>query len=862
MLAMISKNWIWKGCLVGVLSLMCSGIVFVGARYFPQADGWVVDWQLRHFGEVPLDDSLVLISIKKDSQLFCEKELVNPKRLAGVLWGMDRAGAKVIAPAVMVGMPVPSECGGLPGLVRLADVTQQAGTIVYPEGNPAILSDVARGFGRLSLEPDQDGVLQDSLSPRSSSGSQHPSFAQAIHASISKRELPDASLQRFPPRRYLQGTHDVPFRTYPYEEIRTSIERQDWDRLTHQFQGKVVILLPGGPHPSGETTSWTASLSPAMVHVWWLNAMLTDSWATQPHGVILLLGTSVFGAILGMGILSQRSIRKVNVWVVGSLLIAGLITIAGIREGWVFPLGSMAGALGLTCLGVIWWKVWTTEELVEKRILEGERELARLHQELVGKRSEVQQLVAQLQVASKEAQESHSVIQDLHESQHSISHQLIQSQAAMESTQDDIRQLEQELERLRTQVPALPPELSPPDDAQTQFRECESFQILTRDSGVLRVFQDLKKAAITTHPILLMGETGTGKEVFAQAAHQLSPRRHQPFISVNMAAIHSDLFEGELFGDVKGAFTGAVGRQGYLEAAHGGTLFLDEVGELPPPMQAKLLRVLENGTFHRVGDSRPIQVDVRIVAATNRDLQKEVEAGRYREDLYYRLRSIVITLPPLRQRSAEDRIVLAHRFFDQFTDSHKDNQSGFSQGALDAILAYSWPGNIRELRQTIAQAVALKDGAIITEGDLQLKNQEKKSVELTPGQPKAISEGLEDTLVLDCLRLHKFDMQATARSLGWDRSTVTQRLKGLGFQALVESQGNIEVAARVLAGDPGSVRVVERRLREYAKNLFSQSYPSLEEAVADCRKRFRNLPERYFPAVERLLQREFSLPSS
>ena len=469
------------------------------------------------------------------------------------------------------------------------------------------------------------------------------------------------------------------------------------------------------------------------------------------------------------------------------------------------------GALGLTLLGVTWWRVWTTQELVGERILEGERELSRLRQELTGKKDQVHQLAEQLHIASQEAHESDSVIKHLHESQHSVTHQLIQSQTAIKTTQEEIHQLEQELEMLRTQVPASPPIRTPSEDGPTHFRECESFHILTRDPGMLRVFQDLKKAAITTHPILLMGETGTGKEVFAQATHQLSPRRHKPFISVNMAAIHSDLFEGELFGDVKGAFTGAVGRKGYLETAHEGTLFLDEVGELPPPMQAKLLRVLENGTFHRVGDSCPIQVDVRIVAATNRDLQEEVKAGRYREDLYYRLRSIVLTLPPLRKRIPEDRILLAHRFLDQFTDSRNPKQLGFSQGALDAILGYSWPGNIRELRQTIAQAVALIEGAIITEHDLQIHDQGGKSAERAQGQPRQISEGLEDTLVLDCLRLNKFDMQATAKSLGWDRSTVTQRLKGLGFQALVESEGNIEAAARVLAGDPGSVRVVERR---------------------------------------------------
>jgi DNA-binding NtrC family response regulator len=328
-----------------------------------------------------------------------------------------------------------------------------------------------------------------------------------------------------------------------------------------------------------------------------------------------------------------------------------------------------------------------------------------------------------------------------------------------------------------------------------------------------------------------------------------------------MAAIRPELFEGELFGHVKGAFTGAVGREGYIETASGGTLFLDEVGELPFDLQPKLLRFLEDGSFHRVGESRLTQVDVRIIAATNRNLQKEVDAGRYREDLYYRLRSIVLTMPPLRQRGQEDHLLLAQFFLQHFSRQQQRMDLNFTQGALDAIMAYPWPGNIRELRQTVAQAVALADGSLITEADLQLPRP------ITPhlggeGYDKEELERLEDSMVLNCLRRHGFDMQATAKALGWDRSTVTQRLKGFGFQALVTYHGNIEAAAQSLAGDVTLMRVVEGRLREYSKNLLpsSKHFSSVEEAVADCRKRFRNLPERHFPAVEQLVHQRFSPP--
>jgi transcriptional regulator with GAF, ATPase, and Fis domain len=290
---------------------------------------------------------------------------------------------------------------------------------------------------------------------------------------------------------------------------------------------------------------------------------------------------------------------------------------------------------------------------------------------------------------------------------------------------------------------------------------------------------------------------------------------------------------------------------------------LDEVGELPSDLQAKLLRFLEDGSFHRVGESRLTQVDVRIIAATNRDLQNDVEAGRYREDLYYRLRSIVLTLPPLRQRGQEDRLLLAQSFLEHFSRQQHRMDLGFTQGALDAIEDYPWPGNIRELRQTVAQAVALANGPLITEADLHL-NRLVPSLVREEGYGKEDLGRLEDDMVLECLRRNRFDMQATAKVLGWDRSTVTQRLKGLGFQALVEFQGNIEVAAQSLAGDASLTQVVAGRLREYSKNLLppSKQYSSVEEAVADCRKRFRNLPERHFPAVEQLVHRRYTTPES
>lgn len=847
-----------------LLSFLCSSTMMCFFLVFPQVDQWVIDHQLRKIASNPLHDSLVLISAPRQSPLFCDNYSANPHVLAEMLRRVAQAGAKVVAPALTVKFPVPSECGGLPALVRLADVTQQAGSIVYPTRNPPIVRDAAKGYGTLELQPDEDGVFRGFLMGSLKASSSPAPFFQVVISSFPGVKNPERPKAMFHPRKFLRPISTSFSRTHSFAEVWASINRQEWKQLARWFEGKVVVLVPEGQGAVSIRTPWSSLHAQEQLHAWLINTELVNGWAWQPHWFFVFIGSVFTGGILSRGLLAQESLHRGAILVLGGLMVLSLGMFIAFREGWVFPLPSIGSSLGLTLASVWVWRVWDGRESIGNRIQETEQELSRLHQELVEKKWQVQGLEGQLNQARQHVRDSDSVIEQLHQSQHSIASRLRQSQEDMDGTQHQIAKLEHELDTLRLQLPvSMTPlqKVQQSEEVSDPFGECESFHILTRDSHLLQVFHDLKKTAWTSHPLLLMGETGTGKEVFAQAAHQLSPRREKPFISVNMAAIHSGLFEGELFGAVKGAFTGAVGRRGYLEAADGGTLFLDEVGELSLQLQAKLLRVLENGSFFRLGDHQLTQVNVRIIAATNRDLQSEVKAGRYREDLFYRLQSIVINLPPLRRRNTEDRMLLAQHFLHQFSDSSLSGPRSFSQGAVNAIHQYSWPGNIRELRQAIARAVVLADGPIITEADLQLIKQEGPSQEKSGGQEKDSPGRLEDAMVLDCLRQHQFDMQATAKVLGWDRSTVTQRLKGLGFQALVESQGDVEVAARRLAGDSVSVRVVERRLREYAKNLGSQSYTSFEEAIRDCRKRFRNLPERYFPAVEQLLRRDFSLPS-
>ena len=245
-------------------------------------------------------------------------------------------------------------------------------------------------------------------------------------------------------------------------------------------------------------------------------------------------------------------------------------------------------------------------------------------------------------------------------------------------------------------------------------------QLVGDDPSLRKVFGALQRAASTDATVLLEGESGTGKELFARSLHALSPRADAPFVAINCAAIPENLLETELFGYEKGAFTGAAGRKpGKFEMAHRGTLFLDEIGDLPFPLQAKILRALEERRFERVGGTSAVQVDVRLVAATNKGLRAAVAARRFREDLYFRLSVFPITVPPLRERPG-DIPVLARYFVDRFCRDLKKKPLMISPPAMEQLQTYRWPGNVRELQNCIERAVILVDGDSILARHLNL----------------------------------------------------------------------------------------------------------------------------------------------
>jgi DNA-binding NtrC family response regulator len=305
--------------------------------------------------------------------------------------------------------------------------------------------------------------------------------------------------------------------------------------------------------------------------------------------------------------------------------------------------------------------------------------------------------------------------------------------------------------------------------------------------AIRRVFDLMNKVAGTDLTVLVRGESGTGKELVAQAVHDASPRARRPFVAVNCAAISRELVESELFGHEKGAFTGANARRvGRFEAAEGGTIFLDEVGDMPLETQAKVLRVLQERTFERVGGSKTLEADVRVIAATHRDLEGEVARGRWRGDLYYRLRVVEIVVPPLRER-LEDLPALVDRFLDHLATRLGREKRRIDAAAMAAVARHSWPGNVRELRNVVEQAAVLAAGPAIEEADLRLEvPRSAPSVPPRAGSfadaKRALVDDFERTFLADALRQHGGNVSRTAEAIGMVRQSLQQKIRELGLR--------------------------------------------------------------------------------
>ena len=315
--------------------------------------------------------------------------------------------------------------------------------------------------------------------------------------------------------------------------------------------------------------------------------------------------------------------------------------------------------------------------------------------------------------------------------------------------------------------------------AMQQGLRAETFEGMYGASPPMQsVFGLVRKVAPTSAPVLILGESGSGKEMVAQALHRCGPQRNGPFAAVNCSAIPETLLESELFGHEKGAFTGAhTLRKGLVESAAGGTLFLDEIGDIPAAVQVKLLRFLQEKRFQRVGGRQEIQSDARVIAATNVNLKESVRSGTFREDLYFRLAVLVITVPPLRERG-DDINLIAREFLNRYGAEHGKRNLTFAPDALRALNLHIWSGNVRELQNRVQRSVIMAEGKRVTAADLELTD----ALDALPLQTlKEARENAEREIVLDALRRNKWKITAAALELGISRPTLYELMEKLGI---------------------------------------------------------------------------------
>ena len=314
-------------------------------------------------------------------------------------------------------------------------------------------------------------------------------------------------------------------------------------------------------------------------------------------------------------------------------------------------------------------------------------------------------------------------------------------------------------------------------------------ELVWTSEAMQRVMAQVDRVAPTESRVCILGETGTGKELVARAIHDRSARRERPFVSVNCAAVPSELIESELFGHEKGAFTGAASRHlGKFEQAHGGTLFLDEIGDMPAAMQAKLLRLLQEGELERIGGERPVVVNTRVIVATHRDLDALVQKGAFREDLYHRVFVFPITLPPLRERRG-DIPALAGHFASLIAEQNGWKPRGFDPAALDELARYAWPGNVRELRNVVERLLLLTDGLVPADAVREVltpRHARASAAGAGSGTLSARVEAFERETVLGELAAHGYRVAETARALGLERSHLYKKCAALGIDLKAE----------------------------------------------------------------------------
>ena len=518
-------NFQTKHVVVAVVFVVCCTAVSFGfSHIFPQGERRLANWQLSHMPAQPIAQSIVFVRAKEKSPALCGEGRWNLNVLQATFLALHQAGALVVAPMIDASMPIPSECGGLSGFVQLAEVTKHVGSVVYPDSVPPALAQAAVRTGSLGLPSHEKGKVGGFTFHSSSLHAPSLPFGVAVASFIKPRITPPTTHSFLHVPSTLSKNGNALFSTQSFTNVWKSIQTGKGDELARLFQGKAVFLYLDSSVSLGPSAAKEASFPVAFLHAKLANAYLADSWMMPVPILISFFMAVILGCLMMVPMLGEFSPKRLGIIRGAIAFLASAVLFLGYRWNWVWPLFSMGLGVGLTIVGMGAWRLWQSRSTVQQRIVQGEQQLTKLEHELSGKQHHVRQLEEQLSESQHQTNRSVTVIEALQISQNTSLSQLDEYQEEVQETRRKIESLQEELHDLRQHVPVTPAEGSSEAltvDHQDLIQECETFQIVTRDYAVLQLFHNLKKAAVTQVPILLLGETGTGKEVFAKAAHAL-----------------------------------------------------------------------------------------------------------------------------------------------------------------------------------------------------------------------------------------------------------------------------------------------------------------------------------------------------
>ncbi|RMH70143.1 MAG: CHASE2 domain-containing protein [Gemmatimonadetes bacterium] len=835
---MTRNKYQWKTMLLSRLLIIVGVLIFtVLTSRTPLMDSFnnqVYDELMRWRGNIPVHPDIVLVFIGDDATETLGEWPLTRDFYALFLDAMRTAGAKTVVFDLLMSNPSPfpeydqelirytQEMGNVyypyffqnvnviapntddlspPNLMTFAkpfnfpdsDRFYTASSVIFPL--PA-LAEHAKGLGHVNVVPDADGVTRQLPLFINYQGQSYPSLALVVALDYKQQTWAEANIPLDPEGmlaiNYCGGLDTIP--NYSFLQVlgsyRQVIEGETPLIPLDTFRDKLVLV---GMTATGATDLNPTPFSPNYPLVGTLanviNSILQDDYLYPvPWGVHLVL-IGLIGVFFFFGI---PHIRELWIFLIPFGLLAGFVGIAWLS----FKLFNlywhyMVMTNGIVFNAIALW-VWTVRNVeVERR---------RIHGELLQRTEKLLLSEQRLQGLTTEIQTLEETIETLHDYQVEAEeyHRLLEkTEAERMSLLAERDRLLSEKQKLEAERKSLHEKIQPhPTPKRTSLTanikkraelKGDYHAIIGQSPAMLEILYKLDKVAQSDASVLLFGESGTGKELIARAIHENSPRRDKNYVTVNCAAIPRELIESELFGHEKGAFTGAINRRlGKFELAHQGTIFLDEIGDMDVRMQAKLLRAIQEREFMRVGGSELIQVDVRIIAATNRDLPAEIEKGNFREDLYHRLNVVPFYLPPLRARREDIPLLIDH-----FLTLKGFPQVKITPEAMQALQRYSWKGNIRELGQVIERMLVLKESDTLTLDDVPvlIRDYQPSTEEWIPSSPKSelpemeagqslkeLVEAYERKVIVKALHKHNWNKSRTAEFLGIGRRNLHQKI--------------------------------------------------------------------------------------